>query len=502
MPAKLQQSSDLTWDLSRPQTLVSGGGDGSITWDSDFLGTVGSVTAPAIAFNPARTIGLAIVDDTEILRATAAGAWSSVNVVDQFVSADSQIAVSVAWSGALTAAIVCTNASSTWQILYTDDGGLTWQETASDLSGLGTWSGSKVAPFAFDGTSLIAVVPDTSDTYAFLMARSTDDGVTWTTGGGPASFVGNFSPQRFGRNGSSLMLVGNDTTTGVSAWAIRTDDGGDSWSTAVQFGTPTDSFITTALRVGSTWLAFVMDASVPSSFISGDNGATWTGSALTGATLIYAVQGLVISGGRIAVGAAATADACVALSDDGIALVAEAGTEPFCPTVVYDMALGFDDAIFIVATDFAFSGTNANILIGAEESTEPVYSEGNIEKDEGLETYVALCLGCDARVPDGVPFDGDRGGWWASKLLNDDWGSLLWTLRGKPNTPDNLKLAEEYSVTALKVMVDEGLASEVRATAVYHPTEWCRLKIQIRNGRAWRDVWENTLDGLLSPTTA
>lgn len=118
----------------------------------------------------------------------------------------------------------------------------------------------------------------------------------------------------------------------------------------------------------------------------------------------------------------------------------------------------------------------------------------NCTIDEGLQSVVALLLFLDKRVPDGVPWDGDRSGYWAAALLGFEPGSLLWTLRGKPNTPENLKLAEEHAVDALQPLVRADMAKEIRATASYVPDAWCRLVIEIRSGRSWLTAWENTVN--------
>lgn len=93
---------------------------------------------------------------------------------------------------------------------------------------------------------------------------------------------------------------------------------------------------------------------------------------------------------------------------------------------------------------------------------------------------VILSLFCDAR---GRETDGHLArGWWGddlSEVPHDRWGSLLWQLIRSKNTPETLRLAEDYAAAALKWITDDKVAERVNVIALARPNETLGLVIKI-----------------------
>ncbi len=101
--------------------------------------------------------------------------------------------------------------------------------------------------------------------------------------------------------------------------------------------------------------------------------------------------------------------------------------------------------------------------------------------DPGLGTAILLCLFCDARakdddeIPDG---SNNRRGWWADA----EFGSRLWLLERSKITPDLMRRAREYSLEALQVLVDAGVAEKFRVTVTRSGT----YSMQIDVAAIWK----------------
>lgn len=95
--------------------------------------------------------------------------------------------------------------------------------------------------------------------------------------------------------------------------------------------------------------------------------------------------------------------------------------------------------------------------------------DGGIEEGHELETAVLISLFTDRRVSETeVPPGTSRAGWWGDAYADeegDEIGSRLWLLRRGLDVPDAPVRAAEYSREALRWLVDDGVASEVDATA-------------------------------------
>ena len=111
-------------------------------------------------------------------------------------------------------------------------------------------------------------------------------------------------------------------------------------------------------------------------------------------------------------------------------------------------------------------------------------ADRDIRRDPGLETAILVSLFSDrqASVDDSIPDNsGDRRGWWADETQPDDdkIGSRLWLLDRSKTVAEVLPLAEQYAREALQWMIDDGLATEVGATATRHDHETLLLSVRI-----------------------
>ncbi|MEQ9073339.1 MAG: phage GP46 family protein [Sandaracinaceae bacterium] len=95
--------------------------------------------------------------------------------------------------------------------------------------------------------------------------------------------------------------------------------------------------------------------------------------------------------------------------------------------------------------------------------------DGGIEEGHELETAVLISLFTDRRVSETeVPAGTSRAGWWGDAYADeegDEIGSRLWLLRRGLDVPDAPVRAAEYAREALRWLVDDGLATEVEASA-------------------------------------
>jgi phage gp46-like protein len=97
---------------------------------------------------------------------------------------------------------------------------------------------------------------------------------------------------------------------------------------------------------------------------------------------------------------------------------------------------------------------------------------GDLVLDDTLETAVSISLFTDRRVTDEELPKGqkDKMGWWGDmfpEVDQDKIGSRLWLLRRAKRTTATLRLFEDYCKEALQWLVEDGVASAVKVTAVY-----------------------------------
>ncbi len=138
----------------------------------------------------------------------------------------------------------------------------------------------------------------------------------------------------------------------------------------------------------------------------------------------------------------------------------------------------------------------------ARQRADLVRSGGNLEMDEGLDSAVVISLFSDRADPSGTM---PRRGFWADTFNEDgdELGSRLWLLpRARVGATAKLRLAEEYAVEALQWLIDDGVASAVRATAEWLASagEILLLTVSIERpahpAPRWQRVWEVHLNAL------
>lgn len=95
--------------------------------------------------------------------------------------------------------------------------------------------------------------------------------------------------------------------------------------------------------------------------------------------------------------------------------------------------------------------------------------DGGVEEGRELETAVLISLLTDRRVSESeVPEGQSRAGWWGDAYADeegDEIGSRLWLLERGTDVPDAPVRAAAYAREALRWLVDDGLATDVDATA-------------------------------------
>lgn len=114
---------------------------------------------------------------------------------------------------------------------------------------------------------------------------------------------------------------------------------------------------------------------------------------------------------------------------------------------------------------------------------------GDLVLDEGLVSAILVSLFSDARVPGQRPED-QRGFWGDAR--EDPIGSQLWLLERAKATQETAAAAADHARRALRWLVREGIAQDVRATASYIRQGFLALEIVIERGtaRRWTALWE------------
>lgn len=126
--------------------------------------------------------------------------------------------------------------------------------------------------------------------------------------------------------------------------------------------------------------------------------------------------------------------------------------------------------------------------------------EGDLKRDEGLVTAVALSLLSDALASPAEAHAigvSDRRGWWGERL-GDPYGSKLWLLTREKTTAETRARASEYGASALQWLIDDGIAESVNVDASFPSRGVMRLVVRVarsRNGR-WSDLWNGTIQNL------
>jgi phage gp46-like protein len=152
----------------------------------------------------------------------------------------------------------------------------------------------------------------------------------------------------------------------------------------------------------------------------------------------------------------------------------------------------------------------SDIKIKFDELTQEFdfkYNNGDLLREEGLETAVLISLFTDRRANDDDELinPGEYRGWWGDELSEDDQiGSRLWLVKQKA-TQRNVILAKEYIIEALQWMIDDGVVSKIDVeTEAQGPPENKRLAAKLRiyytdgNVEAieFKNLWEKQISAI------
>lgn len=126
-----------------------------------------------------------------------------------------------------------------------------------------------------------------------------------------------------------------------------------------------------------------------------------------------------------------------------------------------------------LAPDILFDGVMGDFALADASETR---NRGGLRARDALKTAAIICLLSDARVAADELRDGDDNkGWPGDSFDLADGeaaiGSKLWLLRRR--TVDDIetpRLAEDYALAALQVLIDQGAAARATATATADPT--------------------------------
>ncbi|MEM8711652.1 MAG: phage GP46 family protein [Planctomycetota bacterium] len=116
--------------------------------------------------------------------------------------------------------------------------------------------------------------------------------------------------------------------------------------------------------------------------------------------------------------------------------------------------------------------------------------DGDLVLDESLVSAVLVSLFCDAGVEDMPP--GERRGYWADQTPDRPVGSLLWILERATATAETRARAQDDAASALRWLIDEGIAASVEVEATYERPDFLRLDIEITRGLSARHsaLWD------------
>lgn len=117
------------------------------------------------------------------------------------------------------------------------------------------------------------------------------------------------------------------------------------------------------------------------------------------------------------------------------------------------------------------------------------YDNGDITRENGIETAVLMSLFTDARasieddLPD--PENEDRRGWWGDQISveeGDAIGSKLWLLARNKTDQQTMIRAEAYTKEALQWLIDDGISikNEVFVERINRADNSATIAIQIK----------------------
>jgi phage gp46-like protein len=149
--------------------------------------------------------------------------------------------------------------------------------------------------------------------------------------------------------------------------------------------------------------------------------------------------------------------------------------------------------------------TNALNYYGNNGERDPFEHAGTTDDDQ-LFQIVTACLFSDARadddaeIPDGT---NNRRGWWADAYegVEDNNGSLLWTLDRAPLDDESARLAKGYAEESLQVIIDDGIVAGIVVSTERGGTNRLSLIVEVqREGEPpvslrYDDLWEAIENG-------
>lgn len=125
-----------------------------------------------------------------------------------------------------------------------------------------------------------------------------------------------------------------------------------------------------------------------------------------------------------------------------------------------------------------------------QQGADLVAVDGILQYDGGLRTAIIISLFTDARADDADALptsDTDRRGWWAdtfAEIDGDRIGSGLWLLSRAKQTDETLELARGYARTALRWLIEDGIASAVDVATSWHAIGVMRLDVDLTRATA------------------
>jgi len=109
------------------------------------------------------------------------------------------------------------------------------------------------------------------------------------------------------------------------------------------------------------------------------------------------------------------------------------------------------------------------------DNADITIQNGDLSRDESLETSILICIYTDARNVGETEFAGDVRGWWADNTA----GSLLWLLERSKTESAVLGMAEDRLRSALQWLIDDGVAEKFTVTAARQGTVGITITVQV-----------------------
>lgn len=110
---------------------------------------------------------------------------------------------------------------------------------------------------------------------------------------------------------------------------------------------------------------------------------------------------------------------------------------------------------------------DVGLFVQDDESIDIEYEDGDLKRDDGLETPVIISMFSDARaeVEDLESLDQELRGYWGDMypdVTGDEWGSRIWTTYRRKVTNETRGDVQDKTEECLKWFKDDGIASSVK----------------------------------------